>query len=210
MNGLESYYPDVFVSIPNSSLFNDSLEPDQSPATGKVVWLYGPSGAGKTTLSRALSADLKAVGINAFILDGDCLRAGLCRDLGFSADDRAENIRRAAEVARLVSVTGQWVVAAFITPLRVHRESVRSIVGDSVLIEAFVNCPIYVCEERDPKGLYKRFRNGDIAGMIGLDSIFESPVSPEIEVRTDECSVQVARQMLLKKVLERADDRNQN
>lgn len=153
----------------------------------KVIWLTGLSGSGKTTLANALVAELKDQKV--YVLDGDELRLGLNNDLGYSNEDRIENIRRAAEVAKLLMDLGFIVIAAFISPSNKSRKLARQIIGSINYIEVFVDTPLEVCERRDPKGLYKKARNGFITNMTGVDSVFETPSSPDV-IYTERSSLQ--------------------
>ena len=161
-------------------------EPLRSPLP--VVWLSGLSGAGKTTLADALALRLRAKGVAVARLDGDDLRQGLCADLGFTAEDRAENLRRAAHVARLMSDAGQVVVASFITPLRDDRLRVREILG-ARLLDVFVSTSLAECERRDPKGLYRRARAGAIHDFTGVSAPFEVPAAPDLVLDTENADV---------------------
>lgn len=158
-----------------------------SVAPGKVLWFTGYSGSGKSTLCSALAEELRRDGYAVGILDGDVLRRGLCADLGFEMDDRLENVRRIAHVAKLISEQRTIVLVAVICPLESLRQIVRSIVPD--LIQVFVDAPLAVCEERDPKGLYKKARAGHLRGFTGIDSAFESPIGPDLICQTDRESV---------------------
>jgi adenylyl-sulfate kinase len=148
---------------------------------GRVVWLTGLSGAGKSTLASALEASLHVQGIHTAVLDGDQLRLGLCRGLGFSDEDRHENVRRAAEVAKLMCDAGLVVLVSLISPLRAHRALARDLIGTHRFTEVYVNTPLSVCEGRDPKGLYLKARQGLIQGMTGLDSPYEPPEAPDVQ-----------------------------
>ena len=150
-----------------------------------VIWLTGLSGSGKSTIANQLAADLHHLGHLTYILDGDNIRIGLNKDLGFSDDDRRENIRRIAEVAKLISDSGVIVITAFISPFRDERENAKSIIGEENFIEIFVDTPLTLCEERDPKGLYKKARAGQIKQFTGIDSPYESPVKPTLTINTD-------------------------
>jgi len=152
---------------------------------GRTIWFTGLSGSGKSTLSSMLKSLLEARGVPVVLLDGDVLRKGLNRDLGFSALDRAENIRRAAEVAKILSDAGHTVIAAFITPLESLRTAVRGIFEPGRYVEIFLDCPLSVCEERDAKGLYARARSGQIPEFTGVSSPFEAPTTAEVVVQTD-------------------------
>ncbi len=153
------------------------------------LWFTGLSGSGKSTLTRALEAALVARGVNAYVLDGDNVRMGLNGDLGFSAADRAENIRRIGEVARLFVDSGALVLTAFISPYRADRDRVRALLGER-FVEVWVNPGLAVCETRDPKGLYARARRGEIADFTGISAPYEAPAAAEIEVDTGGLSVE--------------------
>jgi len=170
---------------------------------GAVIWLTGLSGAGKSTLAVRLEQSLFRRGVAAFVLDGDNLRHGLCANLGFSPADRAENIRRAGEAARLMADAGMVVVTALISPFREERQKVREICtsGGVPFGEVYVNAPLAICEQRDPKSLYKRARSGEIKGFTGIDSPYEPPLKPELELHTDEITVEAALTKLLQLAL---------
>ena len=153
-----------------------------------VVWFTGLSGSGKSTVANALEQKLHSEGRHTYLLDGDNVRHGLCRDLGFTDADRVENIRRVAEVARLMADAGLIVVASFISPFAREREMARLVVGDVLFIEVFVDTPLAVCEARDPKGLYKKARTGELKNFTGIDSAYEAPSQPEITLRAGEDS----------------------
>ncbi|MFP4623954.1 MAG: adenylyl-sulfate kinase [Gemmatimonadota bacterium] len=157
---------------------------------GVTLWLTGLSGSGKSTLARSLDEALFHRGCKTFILDGDNVRHGLSRDLGFSPEDRTENIRRIGEVAKLFTNAGTIVLTAFISPYRADRDGVRAIMGNGDFIEVHVDAPLEVCEERDPKGLYKKARAGEIPNFTGIDAPYEEPADPEVRVRTGERSVE--------------------
>ena len=153
----------------------------QKPAS---IWMTGLSGAGKSTLAFALEHELIKAGRACFVLDGDNVRHGLNRDLGFSAEDRSENIRRIAEVARLMNDAGLIVITAFISPFRADRAMARDIIGAEHFTEVYVNTPIAVCEQRDPKGLYQRARSGEVAEFTGISSPYETPTAPDLVLDT--------------------------
>lgn len=155
---------------------------------GRVIWLYGLSGAGKTTIAEALSLRLRALGESVARLDGDDLRQGLCADLGFDAESRSENLRRAAHVARLMSDGGSTAVCSFVTPFERDRERIREILGGRV-IQAYVSTSLQECERRDPKGLYRRARAGHLPQFTGISSPFECPADPDMVLATEEASV---------------------
>ena len=149
---------------------------------GKVLWFTGLSGSGKSTLANALDEKLNSKKHNTYILDGDNVRMGLNKDLGFSPEDRKENIRRISEVAKLFADSGKIVMTAFISPYSKDRDEARKLIGDD-FIEIFVNTPIDECIQRDPKGLYKKALNGEIKGFTGIDAPYQEPKDAEIEIK---------------------------
>jgi len=155
--------------------------------SGGVIWLTGLSGAGKSTLAVRLEADLRGRGWPASLIDGDELRRGLSRDLGFGPADRAENVRRAAEVAGMFAGAGVVAVVALISPLRADRRLAREILSRRQVrcAEVYVHAPLAVCEQRDPKGLYRRARAGGIPEFTGISAPYEAPENPALELRTD-------------------------
>ena len=157
---------------------------------GKVIWFTGLSGSGKSTIANALEKELHAQGKHTYILDGDNIRQGLNNDLGFTDADRVENIRRVAEVAKLMFDAGLIVMAAFISPFRAEREMARKLIGEKNFVEVYVDTPLEVCEQRDPKGLYKKARNGEILNMTGISSPYEAPTHPDIHY-TESSSLQI-------------------
>ena len=153
---------------------------------GKVIWFTGLSGSGKSTIANALEKELHAQGKRTYILDGDNIRQGLNKDLGFTDSDRVENVRRVAEVAKLMMDAGLIVMTAFISPFRAERAMARDLIGEEHFVEIFVDTPIEVCEARDPKGLYKKARNGQIPNMTGINSPYEAPQKPDLKIDTRE------------------------
>ena len=149
-----------------------------------VVWLTGLSGSGKSTIADTLELRLFALGYSTYTLDGDNVRHGLSNDLGFEEADRVENIRRVAELAKLMADAGLIVIAAFISPFISEREHARKITAQSEFIEVFVDTPLDVCEARDPKGLYKKARAGQLKSFTGIDSEYQQPTNPEIVLKT--------------------------
>ena len=149
-----------------------------------IVWLTGLSGSGKSTLANALEGELHAAGHHSYLLDGDNIRMGLNKGLGFSDADRVENIRRIGEVAKLFVDAGLIAITAFISPFRADRDMVRSIVGPDEFFEVYVRAPLEVCEQRDPKGMYKKARAGVIKQFTGIDSPYEEPLKPELVIDT--------------------------
>lgn len=163
---------------------------------GSLVWLTGLSGAGKSTIAVALEELLHRDGVHTYLLDGDELRLGLSRDLGFTQEDRVENIRRAGEVARLMVDAGLVVIAAFISPYRADRQMVRDRFAPGDFLEVFVDTPLAICEERDPKGLYARARRGEIPNFTGISAPYEAPLSPEVRIDTTSCTVEEATRLV--------------
>ena len=171
-----------------------------------LLWFTGLSGSGKSTLAHAVEEQLYQMGYRTFVLDGDNVRQGLCGDLGFSNDDRVENIRRISEVSKLFVEAGVIVLTAFISPFRADRQKARSLVGDD-FVEIYCDCPLDVCEERDVKGLYRRARAGEIKQFTGISSPYEEPEAPELAVDTtqslDKCVEQVLEYLIQRGVYER-------
>ena len=168
--------------------------------TGAVIWFTGLSGSGKTTLALALERALLEAGYMAFTLDGDNLRHGLCRDLGFGARDRQENIRRAAAVAGLLADAGLICVTAFISPSRAMREQARQLIGPQRFLEVHVATPLEVCERRDCKGLYARARAGEVAEFTGISAPYEAPEQPALTLDTSRTELPEALARLLQLV----------
>jgi adenylyl-sulfate kinase len=155
----------------------------------KVFWFTGLPCAGKTTLANALAAELRKAGRQVVLLDGDDLRAGLCKDLGFSENDRYENIRRAAEAAALLSRQGYFVCCSFVSPLEELRVLARVIIGQNAFVEVFVDTPLEICEARDVKGMYARARRGEVKQFTGVSAGFELPVRAEIVLKAGSNSI---------------------
>ncbi|ELY3465725.1 adenylyl-sulfate kinase [Cronobacter universalis] len=163
---------------------------------GAVLWFTGLSGSGKSTVAGALEEALHQLGVSTYLLDGDNVRHGLCSDLGFSEDDRKENIRRVGEVAKLMVDAGLVVLTAFISPHRAERQMVRDQLGEGRFIEVFVDTPLSVCEARDPKGLYKKARAGELRNFTGIDAVYEAPESPEIHLDGQQLVTNLMAQLL--------------
>jgi len=162
-----------------------------------ILWFTGLSGSGKSTIANAVEEKLYKNGNFTYLLDGDNIRHGLNSDLGFSEKDRIENIRRIGEVSKLFVDAGLIVLTAFISPFRKDREYVRNLVEEGEFIEIFINTPIEECEKRDPKGLYKKARNGEIKNFTGIDSPYEPPVNPEIHIKNINVSVDEASDIVI-------------
>ena len=164
---------------------------------GAVLWFTGLSGSGKSTIGHRVERMLIERGAFAYVLDGDNVRHGLNSDLGFAAEDRVENIRRIGEVSRLFADSGALVVSAFISPYRKDRDRIRGLMPEGEFVEVFVDTPLEICEARDPKGLYKKARAGEITNFTGLDAPYEAPDAPEVLLRTANLSVdEGARQVV--------------
>ena len=166
----------------------------------KCIWFTGLSGAGKTTIANLLEKALLDRGIHTYLLDGDNVRHGLNKDLGFSDADRAENIRRVAEVARLMYDAGLVVITSFISPFTADREMARGLFPPDDFIVVFIETPINVCEERDPKGLYAKVRKGDLRGFSGIDSPYEPPQNPELLINTCQSSPEESLSFIMERL----------
>lgn len=186
---------------------NQSTEVRHTLDKGATFWFTGLSGAGKSTLSSAVKAKLdKMLGDSnkIFILDGDVIRKGLNKDLGFSAEDRAENIRRISEVSKLFSMSGQICFVAFISPYSKDRDFAKEIHRESQIpfYECFINSPLDVCESRDVKGLYKKARAGEIKNFTGVSDPYESPSQPDLDIKTDQLSLQQSVDFVIKRMID--------
>jgi adenylyl-sulfate kinase len=177
------------------------------PYQGHVFWIFGLCGAGKSTVASALIDDLRARSVPLLALDGDTLRSGLCRGLGFSDDDRTENLRRAAEAAKLGADSGLCVVASFITPLESHRRLVQEIIGSGRLSLVLADAPLEVCRQRDVKGLYARAQAGQVQQMTGISSLFEKPSRTDLTLATSAVTPAVSARMLIDFAKERLSGR---
>ena len=167
----------------------------------KVLWLTGLSGSGKSTIAQALERTLYNEGFLAQVLDGDNIRSGINSNLGFSIEDRQENIRRIAEVAKLYLNSGIITLNSFISPTAEIRDFARSIVGTEDFVEIYINAPIELCEKRDVKGLYQKARKGEIKGFTGIDSPYEAPQNPDLEINTAELSIDQSVNAIMKFIL---------
>ena len=163
---------------------------------GKVLWLTGLSGSGKSTIAQHLERKLHNEGFFAQVLDGDNIRSGINNNLSFSPEDRAENIRRIAEIAKLYLNTGVITINSFISPTKAIRAKAAAIVGEMDFIEIFINTPLEICEARDVKGLYKKARKGEIKGFTGIDAPYEEPENPALNVKTANKSIEASVQEL--------------
>lgn len=173
-----------------------SLREQQNGHRSFILWFTGLSGAGKSTLAHRVEELLHERGCRTYVLDGDNVRHGLCHDLGFSADDRQENIRRIGEVSKLIIDAGVITLTAFISPFREDRNRVRQLVAEGDFLEIFCDAPLEVCEERDVKGLYRKARAGELPEFTGISSPYETPLKPELTVQTgreglEACALQI-------------------
>lgn len=167
----------------------------------KVLWLTGLSGSGKSTIAQELERKLYNEGFLCQVLDGDNIRSGINSNLGFTIEDREENIRRIAEIGKLYLHSGLITICSFISPTKVSRDFAKSTIGADDFIEVYINASLEVCESRDVKGLYEKARAGEIKGFTGIDSPYEAPVSPDVEIKTDECTVEEAAQKIFDNVI---------
>ncbi|MCG8395823.1 adenylyl-sulfate kinase [Bacillus atrophaeus] len=162
-----------------------------------VLWFTGLSGSGKSVMANAVDEKLYERGIQSYVLDGDNIRHGLNQDLGFRAEDRVENIRRIGEVAKLFVDSGQIILTAFISPFREDRKMVKEKFPQEEFFEIYIKCPLNICEERDPKGLYKKARSGEIKHFTGIDSPYEAPLSPDLTIESDKISIADAADLII-------------
>jgi adenylylsulfate kinase len=167
----------------------------------KVIWMTGLSGSGKTSIAIGLERKLHTNGYLTQILDGDNIRTGINKNLGFSDEDRTENIRRIAEVSKLFLNCGVITINCFVSPTIKIRKQAQQIIGENDFIEVFINTPLDVCEQRDPKGLYKKARNGEIKDFTGVSALFEEPTSPSIEIKTEKKSIEDCVNALYSEIL---------
>ncbi len=162
-----------------------------------LLWLTGLSGSGKSTLANGVEDLLNKRMIHTYLLDGDNLRYGLNNDLGFSPKDRKENIRRISEIAKLFVDAGLVIITSFISPFKEDREFARSLFNEGEFVEVFIDAPLNVCEERDPKGFYKKARRGEIEEFTGISSPYDAPCDPEIHIKTDQYSIEESSQQII-------------
>lgn len=172
----------------------------------KCIWFTGLSGAGKTTLAKVLKNKLDEIIVPAIFIDGDIVRKGMNNNLGFSDTDRVENLRRVAEMVKIILDSGIMVICAFISPTRGVREMVKNIIGEDDFLEVFVDTSLQICMERDPKGLYKRALQGEIKNFTGLDSPYEPPKFPSLIVTTDTSKIEESISSILELIEIEADD----
>lgn len=189
--------------IPSISQITRAQREQQNGHKSLVVWFTGFSGSGKSTIAQEIESKLFKQNFHVFTLDGDNTRLGINSDLGFSPEDRSENIRRVAEIAKLLLDSGALIITSFISPFIADREKAKSIIGEVDFMEVYIDCPLEVCESRDVKGLYKKARNGQLKDFTGIDSPFEAPTSPDLVLKTAENSVEKCVDYLFHEILKR-------
>ena len=180
---------------------NKSQRSEQKGHKPVILWFTGFSGSGKSTVAGALESALHQQGVHTYLLDGDNVRHGLCKDLGFSDEDRVENIRRVGELSKLMVDAGLVVLTAFISPFRAERRMVREMLPEGEFIEVFVDTPLEVAEQRDVKGLYKKARAGELKNFTGIDSPYEAPENAEIRVNTTDMTPAEAADYIIKQIM---------
>ena len=180
------------------------LREAQNKHKSVILWFTGLSGAGKSTLAHTVEDKLHTLGCKTFVLDGDNVRHGLCGDLGFSENDRTENIRRIGHVAKLFLEAGVIILTAFISPFKSDRQLVRNLVHPDEFLEIYCNAPVEICEQRDVKGLYQKARRGEIANFTGISSPYEAPANPELIVNTGAESLEVCAEQVIQLLQSRA------
>ena len=183
--------------VPHKFKINRSLRNKRRGHKSLVVWFTGLSGSGKSTVANLVEQVLFEEGIHTFSLDGDNVRNGLNKGLTFSREDRKENLRRIAELAKLFVDSGTVVIASFISPLKEDRDFLKKIIGDKDFIEVFVNTSLEECERRDVKGLYAKARSGEIKNFTGIDAPYEAPQNPDIEIKTEEENLEASTRRIL-------------
>ncbi|QRM88717.1 adenylyl-sulfate kinase [Lacinutrix sp. WUR7] len=178
--------------IPHSYQVSKADRQENNKHSSFLIWFTGLSGSGKSTIANVVEQELYKLGVKTYTLDGDNIRKGINSDLTFAPEDRTENIRRIAEIANLMVDAGLVTLAAFVSPYRKDRENIKSIVKDVNFIEVYINTSVEECERRDVKGLYKKARAGEIKNMTGISAPYEAPENPDIEIKTEEKTVEEA------------------
>ena len=186
--------------FPTDKILQRSDKENLLKQKGIALWMTGFSGSGKTTIAIALEKELHKKGLLTQILDGDNIRSGINKNIGFSDADRTENIRRIAEVTKLFVNCGIITICCFVSPTKDIRALAKSIIGEDDFVEVFINTPLEVCEQRDVKGLYAKARKGEVKDFTGISAPFEAPEHPNVEVRTNEMSVEECVKMILEKI----------
>ncbi|WP_299130672.1 adenylyl-sulfate kinase [uncultured Vibrio sp.] len=192
-------------SVSDDVVWHDSTVTHQQRAKQKqqtpvVLWFTGLSGSGKSTVANAVESKLLSLGKHSYLLDGDNVRHGLNKDLSFSDTDRIENIRRIGEVAKLFVDSGTIVLTAFISPFIADREQARALLSAGEFLEVFIDTPLSVCEQRDPKGLYQKARSGEIKNFTGIDSKYETPLNAEIHIETEGKSIETCAEAVINRL----------
>ena len=186
--------------IPHSYQVSKADRQTNNKHKSLLLWFTGLSGSGKSTIANVVEQELHKLGIKTYTLDGDNIRNGINKDLSFAPEDRTENIRRIAEIANLMVDAGVVVLAAFVSPYKKDRENIKKIVQEENFVEVFVNTSLAECERRDVKGLYQKARAGEIKNMTGISAPYEAPENPDIEIKTEENSVEEAVSKILKHI----------
>lgn len=187
--------------IPHYFEINKTRRSINLKQNAKLIWFTGLSGSGKSTIANQVEKELVKKKFKTYLLDGDNVRNGLCKDLSFSLNDRTENIRRIAEVSNLMLDAGLIVCASFVSPLLQDRENVKKIIGQNNFIEIYVSTPLEICEQRDVKGLYSKARKGQISNFTGISSPYEEPVNPDLKIDTSQTSLKTASSLILNHIL---------
>lgn len=177
---------------------SNAIQTNKSPAI--IVWFTGLSGSGKTTLAYAVEKELRKIGVKSLVLDGDDIRRGLCEDLGFSVEDRSENIRRIAHINTLLIKTGVVTLNAFISPIAKDRDLAKRIINQKNFVEVYCDCPLAACENRDTKGLYRQARLHIVKKFTGIDSVYEPPNNPDLILKTNTQSITECVAMIVAKL----------
>ena len=183
--------------IPHSYQVSKKDRQENNKHKSFLLWFTGLSGSGKSTIANVVEQELYKLGVKTYTLDGDNIRKGINKDLTFSPEDRTENIRRIAETANLMIDAGLITLAAFVSPYKKDRENIKNVVKDSNFVEIYINTSVEECERRDVKGLYKKARAGEIKNMTGISAPYEAPENPDIEIKTEEKTVEQAVQEIL-------------
>ncbi len=186
--------------IPHSYQVSKADRQTNNKHKSLLLWFTGLSGSGKSTIANVVEQELYKLGIKTYTLDGDNIRNGINKDLSFAPEDRTENIRRIAEIANLMVDAGVVVLAAFVSPYKKDRENIKKIVQEENFVEVFVNTSLAECERRDVKGLYQKARAGEIKNMTGISAPYEAPENPDIEIKTEENTVEEAVSKILKHI----------
>ncbi len=189
--------------IPQDYKISRSDRQKMHQLNAKLIWFTGLSGSGKSTLANLVEVELHNLGMSTYTLDGDNIRRGINKNLGFSSEDRTENIRRIAEISNLFIDAGIIVLGAFVSPYLLDRENIKKTVGEENFIEIYVNTSLEECERRDVKGLYKKARAGEIPNMTGINAPYEPPIHPDLEIVTDNETIEVSLQRIMNYIIQK-------